>query len=201
MLRATLRSGDHILLAPIYDAGGTANRTIRSEDLVEQLRAAGVDAELASTRGDAARRIAAAARHGDRAVVMGARDDTLPPSRTRYCRRSSRGRVRKPPRPAPSASPTQRSPNVPGSDARSHRVARSLRLFLARGSRPREGPRPRARRHADSAQAERGQVETERDARTLVRTAERGDRREALNVDRFSRTERAPRQIRRQVGA
>ena len=78
MLRATLRSGDHILLAPIYDAGGTANRTIRSEDLVEQLRAAGVDAELASTREDAARRIAAAARHGDRAVVMGARDDTLP---------------------------------------------------------------------------------------------------------------------------
>jgi UDP-N-acetylmuramate--alanine ligase len=78
MLQATLRPGDHLLLAPIYDAGGTANRTIRSEDLVEQLRGVGVDAELAATRDDAARRVAAGARPGDRAVVMGARDDTLP---------------------------------------------------------------------------------------------------------------------------
>jgi UDP-N-acetylmuramate--alanine ligase len=78
MLQATLRSGDRLLLAPIYDAGGTANRTIRSEDLVEQLRAAGVDAELAPTREAAARRVAEGARPGDRAVVMGARDDTLP---------------------------------------------------------------------------------------------------------------------------
>ena len=78
MLRSTLRPGDHFLFAPIYDAGGTANRTIRSEDLVEQLRAAGVDSELAPTRDAAARRIAEGARPGDRAVVMGARDDTLP---------------------------------------------------------------------------------------------------------------------------
>ena len=78
MLQATLRPGDHFLLAPIYDAGGTANRTIRSEDLVEQLRGVGVDAELASSREDAARRVASGARSGDRAVVMGARDDTLP---------------------------------------------------------------------------------------------------------------------------
>ncbi|HET9251552.1 MAG TPA: Mur ligase domain-containing protein [Candidatus Eisenbacteria bacterium] len=78
MLQATLRPGDHFLLAPIYDAGGTANRTIRSEDLVEQLRGVGVDAELAATREDAARRVATGARPGDRAVVMGARDDTLP---------------------------------------------------------------------------------------------------------------------------
>lgn len=78
MLRTTLRPGDHLLLAPIYDAGGTANRTIRSEDLVEDLRAAGVDAELSPTRDFAARRVAEGARPGDRAIVMGARDDTLP---------------------------------------------------------------------------------------------------------------------------
>ena len=76
--RATLRAGDHLLLAPIYDAGGTADRSIRSEDLVDQLRAAGVDARLAPTRPEAARAIAEGSRPGDRAVVMGARDDTLP---------------------------------------------------------------------------------------------------------------------------
>ena len=103
MLRATLRPGDHFLLAPIYDAGGTANRTIRSEDLVEQLRAAGVDAELAPTREDAARRIAAAARPGDRAVVMGARDDTLP-----AFARSLLQTIDAPPRPQAAASRPER---------------------------------------------------------------------------------------------
>ena len=76
--RATLRPGDHLLLAPIYDAGGTADRSIRSEDLVDQLRRVGVNATLAATRSEAARAIAEGSRPGDRAVVMGARDDTLP---------------------------------------------------------------------------------------------------------------------------
>jgi UDP-N-acetylmuramate--alanine ligase len=60
------------------DAGGTADRSIRSEDLVKALEKGGVDATVASARPDAARRIAEGARPGDRAVVMGARDDTLP---------------------------------------------------------------------------------------------------------------------------
>jgi UDP-N-acetylmuramate--alanine ligase len=78
MFRDSLRKGDRLLVAPIYDAGGTADRSIRSEDLVEALRQGGVDASLASSRPDAAVAIAAGARSGDRAVVMGARDDTLP---------------------------------------------------------------------------------------------------------------------------
>ena len=77
-LRAVLRPTDHLLLAPIYDAGGTTDRSIRSEDIVEALRKVNVNAELASTRAGAARAIADRARRGDRAVVMGARDDTLP---------------------------------------------------------------------------------------------------------------------------
>ena len=76
--RTGLRPGDRLLLAPIYDAGGTADRSIRSEQLVEALRAEGVDATWAPMRTDAARTIAAGARPGDRAIVMGARDDTLP---------------------------------------------------------------------------------------------------------------------------
>lgn len=77
-LRAVLRPTDHLLLAPIYDAGGTTDRSIRSEEIVEALREVNVDATLAPTRAGAAREIAERARRGDRAVVMGARDDTLP---------------------------------------------------------------------------------------------------------------------------
>jgi UDP-N-acetylmuramate--alanine ligase len=76
--RSSLVPRDRLLVAPIYDAGGTADRSIRSEDLVAALRAAGVEVSLAATRDEASRAIAAGARAGDRAVVMGARDDTLP---------------------------------------------------------------------------------------------------------------------------
>jgi UDP-N-acetylmuramate--alanine ligase len=73
------------VLAPIYDAGGTADRSIRSEDLVRSLREAGVDATVAATRDDASRLMTQGARTGDRIVVMGARDDTLPTfARTLY---------------------------------------------------------------------------------------------------------------------
>lgn len=75
--RQGLRPGDHLLLAPIYDAGGTADRSIRSEDLVARLVAHGVRAAVPPTREEASRWIAEA-RPGDRVVVMGARDDTLP---------------------------------------------------------------------------------------------------------------------------
>ena len=76
--RTGLRAGDRLVLAPIYDAGGTADRSIRSEDLVRSLRDAGVDAVVAPTRDEASRLLTGSARSGDRIVVMGARDDTLP---------------------------------------------------------------------------------------------------------------------------
>ena len=74
---ATIRPNDRLLLAPIYDAGGTADRSIRSEDLVARLAARGVSATVPQTREGAAL-LMAEARPGDRIVVMGARDDTLP---------------------------------------------------------------------------------------------------------------------------
>jgi len=83
--RGGLRAGDRLVLAPIYDAGGTADRSIKSEDLVRSLREAGVDAAVSATRDEAAVLIAQGARSGDRIVVMGARDDTLPAfARTLY---------------------------------------------------------------------------------------------------------------------
>ena len=76
--RTGLRDGDRLVVAPIYDAGGTADRSIRSEDLVRSLREAGVDASVSATREEAAHVLTRGARSGDRIVVMGARDDTLP---------------------------------------------------------------------------------------------------------------------------
>jgi UDP-N-acetylmuramate--alanine ligase len=75
--RAALRPGDRLLLAPIYDAGGTADRSIRSEDVAAALRRIGVDVEVVSTREASTDAVARGARPGDRVVVMGARDDTL----------------------------------------------------------------------------------------------------------------------------
>jgi len=76
--RAVLRQQDHLLLAPIYDAGGTAERTIRSDDIVEPLSRAGLAASVFPSRDEALRELIENVRRGDRIVVMGARDDTLP---------------------------------------------------------------------------------------------------------------------------
>jgi UDP-N-acetylmuramate--alanine ligase len=76
--REELRPGDRLFLAPIYDAGGTADRSIRSEDLVRSMRQAGVPAEMAPTREGASRAQVGGLRAGARLLVMGARDDTLP---------------------------------------------------------------------------------------------------------------------------
>jgi len=76
--REVLRPQDQLLLAPIYDAGGTAERTIRSEDIAEPLRRAGIAASVFPSREEALRELIETARRGDRIVVMGARDDTLP---------------------------------------------------------------------------------------------------------------------------
>ena len=76
--RDVLRPQDHLLLAPIYDAGGTAERTIRSDDIAEPLRSAGLHATVVASREEAMRALIEGAHGGDRVVVMGARDDTLP---------------------------------------------------------------------------------------------------------------------------
>jgi UDP-N-acetylmuramate--alanine ligase len=76
--RDVLRPQDHLLLAPIYDAGGTAERTIRSEDIAEPLRRQSLHADVVASREEAMRHLIEGAHRGDRVVVMGARDDTLP---------------------------------------------------------------------------------------------------------------------------
>lgn len=65
-----------IMCDPVY-FGGTVDRSVGSERIVELINAAGGKAEHIPSRADCGDRIVALARPGDRIAVMGARDDTL----------------------------------------------------------------------------------------------------------------------------
>ena len=70
---------EDILAVPeIYDAGGTADRSVSSESLTAPLAAQGFQAMFFPSRDDVAAYFVSQARAGDRIVIMGARDDTLP---------------------------------------------------------------------------------------------------------------------------
>ena len=73
-----VRAGDRLWLLPVYDAGGTADRTIGSEALAKALRARGVEAATPEGYGELGEAIAGEAREGDVVLVMGARDPELP---------------------------------------------------------------------------------------------------------------------------
>ena len=66
-----------VMPEPVY-FGGTVDRATSSRDLAEAVAAAGLRAEAFATREEAGERLLAEVRPGDRIVVMGARDDTLP---------------------------------------------------------------------------------------------------------------------------
>ena len=65
-----------MLCDPVY-FGGTVDRSVGSERIVDLIRDHGGKAEYVPRRSDCADRIVSLARSGDRIVVMGARDDTL----------------------------------------------------------------------------------------------------------------------------
>ncbi|MEW6118188.1 MAG: Mur ligase domain-containing protein [Nitrospirota bacterium] len=68
-----LRDSDHLILLPIYYAGGTVSKDISSHDLAEGVRAAGKSVEVIEERETILRRVEA----GENYVVLGARDETL----------------------------------------------------------------------------------------------------------------------------
>lgn len=72
------RPADRVFVLPVYDAGGTANRNVRSEQLVEKLKALGIRAEAAADPESLPGLIAAEAAAGDIVLIMGARDPGLP---------------------------------------------------------------------------------------------------------------------------
>jgi UDP-N-acetylmuramate--alanine ligase len=77
-LTARLHPEDLLVLPdPVYQ-GGTVAREVGSADIVRDLQLAGAPALHIPDRAAAAAHLVAAARAGDRIVVMGARDDSLP---------------------------------------------------------------------------------------------------------------------------
>jgi len=72
-----LRPDDRLWLADIYYVGGTASKDISSSDVVDPLRAKGVNAFHVPDRSKIVALIAAEAREGDLVLVMGARDPSL----------------------------------------------------------------------------------------------------------------------------
>ncbi|MFT3975797.1 MAG: Mur ligase family protein [Sphingomonas bacterium] len=78
MFAEKLAQGDRLVLPdPVYQ-GGTVSREVTSADIVRDIAIAGADARHVPDREAAAAALVAEARAGDRIVMMGARDDTLP---------------------------------------------------------------------------------------------------------------------------
>jgi UDP-N-acetylmuramate--alanine ligase len=71
-------AADDILIMPepVY-YGGTTDRTVGSEDIVQGVRETGLSAQAFATRTECGSKLLALARPGDRIIIMGARDDTL----------------------------------------------------------------------------------------------------------------------------
>ena len=80
MFPRVMRRNDTLLLLPVYDAGGTADRSVNSETLAAALVASGVTCHVAPTLDaahDALRREATENNAGV-LLVLGARDPGLP---------------------------------------------------------------------------------------------------------------------------
>jgi UDP-N-acetylmuramate--alanine ligase len=78
VLQEGLLPGDTLVMPEIYYAGGTASRDISSADIVRDIAAHGHAARFFAQRADIPTFLAAHAQPGDRIIIMGARDDTLP---------------------------------------------------------------------------------------------------------------------------
>jgi UDP-N-acetylmuramate--alanine ligase len=78
MFAETCRPDDRLYLMPVYDAGGTADRSIGSGVLAERLGAAGVQVTEVATHADAITQMSAEVRAGDVLATFGARDPDLP---------------------------------------------------------------------------------------------------------------------------
>ncbi len=76
--RTTFQPNDSLYLLPIYYAGGTAQKDISSEDIIEGLGPVAFNAEAVRDRDDLLTRLKADAKPEDCILLMGARDPSLP---------------------------------------------------------------------------------------------------------------------------
>ncbi|WP_372797824.1 Mur ligase domain-containing protein [Pontiella sp.] len=72
------KAGGSIFILPVYYAGGTVTRSVKSADLVDRLNSAGVPAVAVADYAALKHELETAARPGDAILGMGARDPQLP---------------------------------------------------------------------------------------------------------------------------
>jgi len=77
-LPAVVRKSDLLYILPVYDVGGTANRSINSDILAERLAKTGMNVNFVKHMDYLKRDIINSAKPGDTIVTMGARDPQLP---------------------------------------------------------------------------------------------------------------------------
>jgi len=77
MFAETCRSCDKLMVLPVYDAGGTADRSVNSDQLAERLNARNIPAEYVPDTVQAVKAVSGIAMAGDVVLVMGARDPGL----------------------------------------------------------------------------------------------------------------------------
>jgi len=76
--RTAFRQNDSLFLLPIYYAGGTAQKNISSEDIIQGLGSVAFSAQALSGRDELLSKLKATVRSGDCVLIMGARDPSLP---------------------------------------------------------------------------------------------------------------------------
>jgi UDP-N-acetylmuramate-alanine ligase len=76
--RTTFRQQDSLYLLPIYYAGGTAQKDISSEEIINGLGPVAFTAQAVKDRDELLTRVQGDARSGDCVLLMGARDPSLP---------------------------------------------------------------------------------------------------------------------------
>jgi UDP-N-acetylmuramate-alanine ligase len=78
MFAGVCRSSDRLYVLPVYDAGGTADRTVNSDTLVDRLQASGMPARFVSDEFKLVALVSGDLRPDDVIITMGARDPGLP---------------------------------------------------------------------------------------------------------------------------
>lgn len=76
--RTTFRNGDSLYLLPIYYVGGTVQKDISSEDIIQGLEPVAFAAQAVKNRDELLAGLKAGAEPGDCVLLMGARDPSLP---------------------------------------------------------------------------------------------------------------------------
>lgn len=78
MFKSAAAGSDCLLILPVYDAGGTADRSVNSDELARRLHAAGLCAKFVAGHDEAREAAVRSAAAGGAVVTMGARDPGLP---------------------------------------------------------------------------------------------------------------------------